>query len=337
MIGSGTQADPWVPLTAAELKDCWSNRGGYIELTCDIDMGEIVLGDPKTSPAVRLNLRGFSVTVKKEFRELVIICENDNRSEVSNGVIVVAVQGSGKIGLKYGDAGSVWSNLIVQNHSFKKIAGAHTNSLNVFFKSVIVNHLSVFSDFYSFAGCYQNSGSFYIINKASPSHIYEMGLPDDVFFIESIDGKSNISIKKKSKTYVSGKTLVNGGPVTRDVFVATADMVKLWSSKSLNNGDFKVDLGRWDKPVFVIASDPINKELLPMSRYVVGDVVVMSSNMDIKLTCTVSGDTGELIPDITSNSGVITIGTASFELSDLAPASVKGPMFPAKAASVKVK
>ena len=336
MIGSGTENDPWVPLTAAELKDCWSSRGGYIDLTCDIDMGGIILGYPKRSPTATLNLNGFTVTIRQRLGGNYVICDADYNSSLFNGILKIELNSPNDLSLKYGDAGSVWYNLIVINKTNVKLKGCYSNGIT-FRYSVLVNELNVYTDFTTFNGCYQNSGNFYIINKAEPSQIYAMGLPDDVFFIESINGKSNISIKKKSKSYVSGKTLVNGNPVTRDVFVATADMVKLWSSKSLNNGDFKIELGKWDKPVFVIASDPINKELLPMSRYVVGDVVVMSSNMDIKLTCTVSGDTGALIPDITSNSGVITIGTASFELSDLAPASVKGPMFPAKAASVKVK
>ena len=335
MIGSGTQADPWVPLTAAELKDCWSNRGGYIDLTCDIDMGDIVFGDPKASPFVTLNLNGFKIHIRSLYKygangAHYVFSFTDNNSTITNGIVIVDSSVNANVYINYGDKLSTIKDLILINYSFIPImvsfgvSGVRKCIACINFNSSLVN-VGMYSCVYQ-EQIY--SGNFFRIGNASPLDIVKANLPADVFYVENYLGGKNLCIEKKGKSFVSGVTSQNGEAVKMEVTVLGVKSNAKWIGYSDDAGVFTVNLGSYSDPVSVFATDIINKKLRSNNAYSSGDVAIPFPDTGIKFVCIVSGTTSEL-PNPLPTTGTVTLGTAVFEVKNISPSSCAGPMIPA--------
>lgn len=330
MIGSGTESDPWVPLTAAELKDCWSNRGGYIDLTCDIDMGIFILGDPSSSKTI-FNLNGFSLYIRQKYSGQFLFSKADRFSVIRNGVIFFIPDIDDKISyINFGDLGSIVSDLVLVNES--------SYNVNVSYRSngdrnniVCINKKTNMTSIDRYACVYQsalNGSLFFKIGEALPEHIYNSKLPTDVFYIDGYLGGCNLRIEKTGKSFISGVTHDNGNPVKMELTVVGVKSSAKWSGYSGEDGAFTINLGSYSAPISVFAYDIINKKLRSNNAYLVGDVAITSPDAGVKFTCVTAGVTTEL-PNPLPSAGTITIGTAVFEVKKISPSSCAGPMIPA--------
>lgn len=327
MIGSGTQLDPWIPLNAAELKDCWSNRGGYIDLTCDIDMLDLVFGNPCSYPAVVLNLNGFIVYVYNMYNGMYVFSHSDSLSVIKNGI--VSVEGLASY-FNYGDSGSYVENLIIVNSkssSFRLSVGSGGTRVNV----VCINKSVNISSIGRFSAIYQNEmyqGKFFKVGDAKPSDIDTIGLPKNVFYIDNYLGGNNLRIEKKGKSFVAGVTKFNGNPVKMELTVVGSKSSAKWFAYSDDVGAFNINLGSYSDPVSIFASDIVNKKLRGNNSYIVGDVALAYPDNGVKFTCITGGVTGDL-PNMLPSTGTVTLGTAVFEVKNISPSSCAGPMIPA--------
>lgn len=336
MIGSGTQADPWVPLTAAELKDCWSNRGGYIDLTCDIDMGDIAFGDPKTSPRVTLNINGFKIYIRTLYRSgtagaYYIFSLNDNKSTITNGIIVVDCNVKESVYINYGDQYSTIKDVILINYNYSPVNVSFSNGTSDRSCIVCINFNSSLTSVGMYSCVYQEkiySGNFFRIGNASPLDIVTANLPADVFYVENYLGGKNLCIEKKGKSFVSGVTSNNGAAVKMEVTVLGVKSNAKWIGYSDAAGIFTVNLGSYSDPVSVFATDIINKKLRGNNAYSAGEVAIPFPDAGIKFVCIASGTTSEL-PNPLPTTGTVNLGTAVFEVKNISPSSCAGPMIPA--------
>lgn len=331
MIGSGTENDPWVPLTAEELKDCWSNRGGYIDLTCDIDMGKLVFNDPVRSPRVFFNLNGFSLYIRTKRSNNYLFSYNDYASNIMNGVIFFIPDVDDKMSyINNGDAGSTVSDLVLVNESSYNVNVSYSSG-GVRNNIVCINKKTNMAGINRYACVYQsvlNGGLFFKIGNALPEHIDNAKLPRDVFYIDDYLGGRDLRIEKKGKSFVSGFTKVNGSPLKMAVTVVGVESSAKWTDYSREDGSFTVSLGSYADPVSVFANDVINKKLRSNNSYSAGDVAIPFPDEGIKFVCIVSGVTTEL-PTPLPVTGTVNIGTAVFEVKKISPSSCAGPMIPA--------
>lgn len=331
MIGSGTQLDPWIPLNAAELKDCWSNRGGYIDLTCDIDMLDLVFGDPQQTPAVVLNLNGFNIVVRVVYGSKRLLSHNDNGSKITNGLITfIPMQNYNDVSINYGDGGSFIENVILINNSnivVNVTAAGNGDRKNIICINNNINATSIGR----YSGIYQSqlvSGKFFKKGEAKPSDIDTIGLPKDVFYIDNYLGGNNLRIEKKGKSFVAGVTKFNGNPVKMELTVVGSKSSAKWIAYSDDVGAFNINLGSYSDPVSIFASDIVNKKLRGNNSYIVGDVALAYPDNGVKFTCITGGVTGDL-PNMLPSTGTVTLGTAVFEVKNISPSSCAGPMIPA--------
>ena len=335
MIGSGTENDPWVPLTAEELKDCWSNRGGYIHLTCDIDMGNIAFGNPKASPIVTLNLNGFKIHIRSLYKYgpegyYYVFSYNDYKSTITNGIVIVDCNVNNYVYINYGDELSTIKDLILINYNFSPVS-VSLGSRGYRKYIACINFNSSLSSVEMYSCVYQEqiySGNFFRIGNASPLDIVKADLPADVFYVENYLGGKNLCIEKKGKSFVSGVTSQNGEAVKMEVTVLGVKSNAKWIGYSDGAGVFTVNLGSYSDPVSVFATDIINKKLRSNNAYSAGDVAIPFPDAGIKFVCVVAGSTSEL-PNPLPTTGTVNLGTAVFEVKNISPSSCAGPMIPA--------
>lgn len=335
MIGSGTENDPWVPLTAAELKDCWSNRGGYIDLTCDIDMGDIVFEDPRASPVVVLNLNGFCLTISRVTTGAYanyLMGYYGKRSIIKNGIIIVSsLIPSKETVISVGDSGSTIENLVLVNNSNSIVKVSQSSSGGIRRNIVCINYIVNIASVERYSCVYQNqlySGLFFKKDEAKADDIDAANLPRDIFFISNYLGGKNICIVKTNRTFVAGVTSANGIPASMIITVLGSRDGARFTGVSDERGVFNINLGIYTEPVSVFSTDIINRVLRSDSAYSKGDVAITNPDNGVKFICTAAGITGDLPAQLPS-SGSVTIGTAVFEVKNITPSSCAGPMIPA--------
>lgn len=333
MIGSGTQADPWVPLTAAELIESLSVLGGYIDLTCDINMGNMPFKTFKAGS--QLNLNGFKITITElSVYQLngYIIPYDSRQISVINGVIELnpSHNGFGYVLLLYGDKTHSIRNLILINKTSYAVYATWSNDVDR--KSCVCINITADHEVTNrFSGVYQNNargGKILKIGDAKPEHLVALDLPADIFYIDNYLGGKNLNIEKKGRSFVSGVTMCGLDAVKMEVTVLGAKSQAKWFGYSDDNGRFTINLGSYSDPVSVFSTDIINKKLRSNNAYSVEDVAIPFPDTGIKFVCIASGSTSEL-PNPLPTTGTVTLGTAVFEVKNISPSSCAGPMIPA--------
>lgn len=330
MIGSGTQLDPWIPLTAEELNDAWSIQGGYIELTCDINMFDIALGASKSTNPPSVNLNGFNIKIKNFVTA--ILNYGSDYFFMCNGVITVSADVNRSFYFTAGFNGNKLKNILLINES--RFISYLSNASQLKKENIAcINTRINQSSLNGYSCVYQpnqiNERFFYVIGMASASHLAENGFPTDIWYINDYLGGKNLSIEKTGVAFVSGVTSFNGLPLKMEVNIISSEKSILWRGLSDSQGKFTINLGVYNKPVSVFSTDFINKKLRSYDKYTKGDVAITYPDNGLKFTCIADGVT-DVMPDSLPSTGVITLGTAIFNVSNINPSACAGPMIPAR-------
>lgn len=334
MIGSGTQDDPWVPISAAELNDAWTKKGGFIDLTTDIYMGDVQLGGAIASPMPILNLNGFRLIISKVTDGYDVIFNARSGSKViKNGCVVISGGvNKQKLYVIYGGSYEQLEDILVINESLSVCAVKRTTNIKSI-KCACINTNANYTESYGFTIVYQGDpnglNGFFKVGNASSDQLLENGFNLKTWYVDSWLGGKNVRIEKTGVSFVAGVTLSNGIPKKMEVTVIGSSNGVTWSGVSNDNGEFNINVGSYQLPVSVFSSDVINKKLRAYMPYDSGDVAITDVGNGVKFTCTSSGVT-DSIPDDLPSSGVVNLGSATFNVSNINHSACAGPMIPAK-------
>lgn len=335
MIGSGTQDDPWVPLTAEELNDAWSNKGGFIDFTCDIDLLDMKLGPTCKTQKPIVNLNGFSLIVNSLTAPYgTVFNYSSGAREISNGIIIInkTVPLMNMVSVTFGNPNNSVSNILVVNKS-DNICRVAVNAGAALINNACINLYGKYDSLNRFDLVYQNEVSsikgVYVIGEASHEHIISHGLDKNIWYVKEWLGGKNLCIEQKGHSFVAGVTRFNGLNISTNVTVIGHLCGERWDCVSDSDGKFKINLGTYNFPVSVFSIDYVNRNLREYNHYDVGDVAITHPDNGVKFTCIKSGVTDALPTDFPST-GEVVLGGAIFTVSNIIPSSCAGPMIPSK-------